>query len=328
MLYYLTDLVVLGAINGIMVLALNLQYGYCGLLNVALYSYVAVGAYVAAVTTMGKSTTSNVTYILGWSLPWYVAMLLAGLAASAVGAIVFLFSIRRLRSDYLAIVMVSFAFILWNIANNATSLFDGANGLFNIPRIIVGEQTSTEDYGLVVGSLAIVVLVLALVCSRRIFRSPFGRVLRAIREDETVAAAFGHRIWPMQLWIFLIGSFFAGLAGALFVFYISAWSPSAFLPIESFFLFAALMIGGSGNYWGALVGAFVVIEGLNELSRFLPIPSSEVQLAGAFRGIVIGVGLIVMLRYRPTGLVSERHLRWYKQSVAAWRQSLTSDGKL
>ena len=104
MLYYLSDLIALGCINSIMVVALNLQYGFCGLLNVALYSYVAVGAYVASVTTMGHSTTPNVTYILGWTLPWYVGLLLAGLAATAVGALVFSFSVRRLRSDYLAIV--------------------------------------------------------------------------------------------------------------------------------------------------------------------------------------------------------------------------------
>jgi branched-chain amino acid transport system permease protein len=317
-LFYLTDLITLGCINGIMVVALNLQYGYCGLLNVALYSYVAVGAYVAAVTTMGHSTTPNVTYILGWTLPWYVGLLLGGLAAVAVGALIFSFSVRRLRSDYLAIVTVSTAFIIWNVINSLVPLFDGANGLFNVPPITGTAQISTEGYALVLGGLAAVLLAACVVCSRRIYRSPYGRVLRAIREDEVVAAAFGQRIWPAQLWVFLIGSFFAGIAGGLFVYYISAWSPSAFQPLESFILLAALMIGGSGNYWGALLGAFVVIEGLNEFSRFVPIPASVNQLAGAIRGIVIGVGLILVLRYRPAGLIPERRLRWYRASIQRW----------
>ena len=326
MLYYLTDLVTLGCINGIMVVALNLQYGYSGLLNVALYTYVAVGAYVAAVTTMGHSTTPNVTYILGWSLPWYVGLLLGGLAAVAVGAIVFSFSVRRLRSDYLAIVTVSTAFILWNSINAYVPLFDGANGLFNVPPITGSAQISTEGYALVMGVLSVVLLAACVLCSRRIYRSPYGRVLRAIREDEVVAAAFGQRIWPAQLWVFLIGSFFAGVAGGLFVYYISAWSPSAFQPLESFILLAALMIGGSGNYWGALLGAFVIIEGLNEFSRFVPIPASLNVLAGAIRGIVIGVGLILVLRYRPAGLIPERRLRWYRASIEKWTRKASEGG--
>jgi branched-chain amino acid transport system permease protein len=166
--------------------------------------------------------------------------------------------------------------------------------------------------------LALLILAACVLCSRRIYRSPYGRVLRSIREDETVAAAFGQKIWPAQLWVFLIGSFMAGIAGGLFVYYLSAWSPSAFQPLESFVLLAALIIGGSGNYWGSLLGAFVVIEGLNEFSRFVPIPASVNQLAGAFRGIVIGVVLILVLRYRPAGLIPERRLRWYKATVHRW----------
>lgn len=318
MTYYLTDLLVLGSINGIMVVALNLQYGFCGLLNVAIYTYVSVGAYVASVTTMGKPTIPDTTYVLGWNLPWYVGMLLGGLAAMVAGAFVFSFSVRRLRSDYLAIVTVASAFIFWNIANSFIPLFNGANGLFNVPRITGNANVSTESYSLLMGGLSAAILLVCVFCSRQIYRSPFGRVLRAIREDEKVAAAFGQHIWPAQLWIFLIGSFFAGIAGALFVYYISAWSPSAFQPLESFIIFAALMIGGVGNYWGALLGAFAVIEGLNELSRFLPIPASENYLAGSIRGIVIGVFLILVLRFRPAGLIPERRLRWYKQSVASW----------
>src|SRR5262245_10099421 len=203
MLFYLNDLVALGCINGIMVVALNLQYGFSGLLNVALYSYVAVGAYVASVTTMGKSTVPNVTYILGWTLPWPVGLLLAGLVATVLGAAVFFFSVRRLRSDYLAIVTVSTAFILWNVINEAVKLFDGANGLFNVPGITGNADVSTEESAALMAVLAAVILAACIVISHRIFRSPYGRVLRAIREDETVAAAFGQRIWTSQLWVFL-----------------------------------------------------------------------------------------------------------------------------
>jgi branched-chain amino acid transport system permease protein len=322
-MYIITDLLVLGCINAIMVVGLNLQYGYSGLLNFAFYTYVAAGAYIAGVTTLGRSHIQGVTYILGWTLPWPVALLLGGVAAAILGAVVFSFTVRRLRSDYLAIVTVAAAFIFWNIINNDVSLFDGANGIFNVPYITGSANLSTEQYSLIILALAAVVLAGCVWLSRRIFRSPLGRLLRAIREDEDVATAFGRSIWPSQLCMYVVGCFMAGLAGGIFVFYITAWSPNAFLPLESFFLLAALIIGGSGSYWGALLGAFVVLEGLNELSRYTP-TFGRPELAGSFRALVIGVVLILVLRFRPEGLLPERWLNWYgrksgEAATSRWR---------
>jgi len=312
MIYYLTDLLVLGCINSIMVVGLNLQYGYTGLLNFAFYTYVAIGAYVASVTTMGRTAMQGGgTYILGWSLPWYVGLLIGGVVASLLGALVFGFTVRRLRSDYLAIVTVSAAFIFWNIINTYEPLFNGATGLYNVPNIVA---TSTIKYALVMLGLSAVILAIFVWGSRRIFRSPYGRLLRAMREDEAVTSAFGRTSWQPQLWIFMIGSFIAGIAGGLFVFYISAWSPYAFLPLESFILLAALIVGGSGNYWGALLGAFVLIEGLAEVSRFLPSFGNGADV-GAVRAIVIGLVLILMLRYRSGGIIPERWLHWYGRAA-------------
>ena len=312
MLYFLTDLLVLGCINSIMVVGLNLQYGYSGLLNFAFYIYVALGAYVSAVTTMGRSTIPGITYILGWSVPWWVGLLLGGLVAAALGSLVFLLTVRRLRSDYLAIVTVAVAFIMWNLIDTYQPLFDGDTGLFNVPQITGGASLSTEDYSLIILAVAATCLAVSVWLSRRIFRSPFGRLLRAIREDDEVTAAFGRPAWRPQIVAFTIGCFLAGIAGGLLVFYISAWSPAAFLPLESFILLAALIVGGSGNYWGSLLGAFVLIEGLAEISRYVPSFGNGANV-GALRGLVIGLVLIIVLRYRPEGLIPERWLHWYKE---------------
>lgn len=327
MIYYLTDLLVLGCINGIMVAGLNLQYGYGGLLNFAFYTYTAVGAYISAVTTIGPSKVPGVTYILGWHLPWWCGILLGGLAAALLGAFVFSFTVRRLRSDYLAIVTVAAAFIFWNLVNSDQSLFSGATGVFNVPWIIGNTSFSVEQYSLVIAGLGVLVLAGCVFVARLIFRSPYGRLLRAIREDETVTAAFGRTSWQPQLWVFMIGCFMAGLAGGIFVFYITAWSPNAFLPLESFFLLAALIIGGSGNYWGALLGAFVVIEGLNELSRFVP-SFGHPGSVGAARAMVIGIVLIVVLRYRPEGVVPERWLRFYGKRLRAPKAAETPTARV
>jgi branched-chain amino acid transport system permease protein len=310
MLFFFTDLLALGCINAIMVVGLNLQYGYNGILNVSLYMYTAIGAYIAGVTTMGKSTIPSTTWVLGWTLPWYVGLILGGLVAALLGAVVFSFTVRRLRMDYLAIVTVASAFIVWTVIDTYYPLFDGDTGLFNVPYITGNANLSSEQYSLVMFGVAAVILVAFLWLSRRIFRSPYGRLLRAMREDEVVTTAFGRTIWQPQLWVFVIGCFIAGIAGGLFVFYITSWSPAAFLPLESFVLMAALIIGGSGNYWGALLGAFVVIVGINEITRYLPDFGNPADV-GAVRAIVIGLALILVLRYRPEGLLPERWLRWY-----------------
>jgi branched-chain amino acid transport system permease protein len=316
MLYFLTDLLVLGCINSIMVVGLNLQYGYSGLLNFAYYIYVALGAYVAAITTMGPSKTPGITYALGWTLPWWAGLIIGGMVAAVFGALVFLLTVRRLRSDYLAIVTVAVAFIMWNLIDTFQPLFDGDTGLFSVPQITGSANISTEGYSAIILALAAACLAVFVWTSRRIFRSPFGRLLRSIREDEQVTAAFGRVAWKPQIAVFTIGCFLAGIAGGLLIFYISAWSPSAFLPLESFILLAALMVGGSGNYWGALLGAFVLIEALGEIARYVPNFGNPANV-GALRAMVIGLVLILMIRYRPEGIIPERWLRWYRTKPAA-----------
>ncbi|MGH3252011.1 MAG: ABC transporter permease subunit [Trebonia sp.] len=315
MLYFLTDALVLGCVNAIMVVGLNLQYGYSGLLNFAFYIYVAVGAYIAAITTMGPSTVPGIGYALGWNLPWWAGLLLGGVVAAVLGALVFLLTVRRLRSDYLAIVTVAVAFIIWNLIDTYQPLFDGDTGLFNVPQITGSANLSTEAYSAIMLGLSAACLAVFVWVSRRIFRSPFGRLLRSIREDEQVTSAFGRVTWKPQIAVFTVGSFFAGIAGGLLIFYISAWSPAAFLPLESFILLAALIVGGSGNYWGALLGAFVLIEALGEAARYVPNFGNPANV-GALRAIIIGLVLILMLRYRPEGIIPERWLRWYRVSAA------------
>ena len=316
MLFFLTDALVLGCINAIMVVGLNLQYGYSGLLNFAFYIYVAVGAYIAAITTMGKSTVPGITYALGWTLPWWAGLLLGGVVAAILGSLVFLLTVRRLRSDYLAIVTVAVAFILWNLIDTYQPLFDADTGLFGVPQITGSANVSSEGYSAIMLGLSAALLAVFVWLSRRIFRSPFGRLLRSIREDDQVTAAFGRVTWKPQIAVFTIGCFLAGIAGGLLIFYISAWSPSAFLPLESFILLAALIVGGSGNYWGALLGAFVLIEALGEISRYVPNFGNAANV-GALRAMVIGLVLILMLRYRPEGIIPERWLRWYRTRPAA-----------
>lgn len=317
--YFFLDLGVLGSITAIMLIGLNLQYGIAGIINFTYYSFVAIGAYMTAVTTMGHPAAIYAKgplaerYILQWSLPWPIGLLIGGLSAAVLGLLVVIIAVRRLRSDYLAIVTVAVGYIVLNVINNYTPLFDGANGLWNIPQIV---KLPTESYAMYLLVLSLVAVAVFMALSHRIYHSPFGRVLRVIREDVIVAKAFGKNVQLAQIWAFVLGSFMAGIAGGLLVFYIGAWSPAAFQPTESFLLIAALIIGGSGNYWGSLIGAYVILEGIAEFTRFLPssIPGTVV---GPLRAILIGVALILFLRFRPHGVLPESLLRLYPRKRKA-----------
>jgi branched-chain amino acid transport system permease protein len=312
MLYFLVDMLALGCVNAILVLGLNIQYGYTGILNFTYYTFAAVGAYITAVTTMGPPPP-NVgvqVYVLQWSLPWPLGLLIGGLVAAALGLLVVLIAVRRLRSDYLAIVTVSVGFIIWDVIDNYIPLFNGDNGIFAVPRITGALPLSSIGYTLVMLAVSAVCLAVFYWVARRIYHSPFGRVLRAVREDEVVAASFGKDVFRAQVWVFVIGCFMAGIAGGLLVEYIGAWNPNGFLPLETFVLMAALVIGGTANYNGSILGAFLVIELLSEMSRFLP-TMGRPDLVGAVRAIVIGMALILVLRFKPEGLLGEARIRLY-----------------
>lgn len=313
MLYFLLDLAVLGTITAIMMVGLNLQYGTTGMIDFTYYSFVAIGAYMTAVSTMGHPPAGFNTgplaeqYILQWTLPWPIGILIGGFSAALLGLIVVLVTVRRLRSDYLAIVTIAVGYIIYTIANNVIPLFDGANGLFDVPQIA---NLPTEPYAVLLTLISLVVLAACVFLSYRIVHSPAGRVLRSIREDVIVARTFGKNVQLAQVVIFTISSFMAGIAGGLLIVYVSAWSPLAFTPTESFLLIAALVIGGTGNYWGAILGSFVILEGLAEFTRLLP-QSIAATAAGPLRAILIGVGLILFLRFRPQGILPESMLKLY-----------------
>jgi len=154
--------------------------------------------------------------------------------------------------------------------------------------------------------LVLVVLLLAYLLVQRLSRSPFGRMLRSVREDEHAAAAYGRKVFFAKYRAYLFGAALAGLTGALFAVFISAFNPSAWTPQELLVIYAAILVGGRGNPRGVIVGVFVVYIGLIELTRFLPSPASRPDFGPAMRQILIGLMIILMLRFRPEGIFRER----------------------
>ena len=288
---YLVAIAILVGIRALLTLGLNVQWGLAGLVNLGVVAFFAIGAYTSALLAVGG---------VSLAAAWPAAIALASLAGCGLAMVAL-----RLREDYLAIVTLGFSEVLRLFLLNESWLTRGANGVTGIPRPLHARFGGHYDLfylGLVLAALALVYWAL-----ERLGRAPFGRVLRAIREDETVAAVAGKPVFRFKVQAFALGAGVAGLAGIFFAHYLAYIEPNMFLPQESLFVWLALILGGSGNNRGALLGSAVLL-GLLEGSRFLKdvIPFlTGVQLAAA-QQILVGVVLVVLMIRRPEGLLPER----------------------
>ncbi|MBF6605129.1 MAG: branched-chain amino acid ABC transporter permease [Chloroflexi bacterium] len=305
--YYLTTLLVYAGVDMMACWALNLQYGVTGLLNVAFILFQAAGAYTAAVLALPPDTANGgfQQYILGFGLPFPITVIGAGIAGGLLALIIGLISLRKLRSDYEAVVMLVVSIMATTVVSNAIPIFNGSAGVSLVPNPLdgLGVDPLLESW-LYVGLVAVVALVTFLFV-QRIVNSPFGRSLRSVRENEAAAAAVGKDVARLRLLMFVVGGVIAAASGGMLVGFIGLWAPSAWLYPETLVVFAAVIIGGRGNNFGAAVGALLVPVAFNEATRFLPQIGNPV-LVDALQWIVIAVLILAFLWFRPQGIVPER----------------------
>jgi branched-chain amino acid transport system permease protein len=306
MIEYLTSVGTEGAIFAIMALGLNVIWGWSGDFDLAYYGYVALGAYTTLVLTIGPPVPPA-QYVLGFQLPYPVAVLGAVVASSLLGLVVGLIALRHLRGIYFSIVTLGAVYVLYVLAGQYVPLFNGYNGLSGLVSPmgdVLNLDYQTYQYFFLGLCLVLFALVYALMA--RLSNSRFGLVLRALREDERAAAAFGRDIYRVKLRAYVFGAGVAGFAGALFAAYLSAFNPSAWSPIEAIVLYSAVLVGGRGNIRGVVLGVFLVIVLLQESTRFLPEVPNHPNVVLALREIVIGAILVLFLRFRPQGMLPER----------------------
>lgn len=291
------------AIFAVIVLGLNLQWGFTGLFNVGVAGFVAVGAYTSAILTAPPYPESLGGFGLPVAAGWLGAMAMGALMGLAVGA-----PALRLRHDYLAIATFGVAVTLQLVALNARWLTGGPFGLHFIPRPMQGWLGAGLTWNAAYLALVLGVLLTAYLAIERLVRSPWGRVLRAIREDETAAEALGKRAFAFRLQAFVIGCALMGLGGALYAHFVAYIAPEDFLPILTFQLWTMLIVGGSGNNRGAILGAFVVwlVWSLSGGVIRAALPQAEQARGAALQVVLVGVLLVAMLIWRPSGLLGER----------------------
>jgi branched-chain amino acid transport system permease protein len=315
--FYLISLLVYGGVSMIACWGLDLEYGQAGVLNFGFVVFQAAGAYTAAVLTLGPSGSNPYEHYVGgahwpYPLPIAAAAVVGGVLSVPVGFV----ALRRLRADYQAISMLVLSLIATSVATNATGLVDGSRGLFLIPQPLQSTVSGLTPLGyqwFYVGLLALFV-VGALLVVNRISRAPLGRTLRAIRDNESAASALGKNVLSLRLGAFIVGNMLAAVSGALLVQFIGAWSPDGWLYPETFVYFGALIIGGTGNKLGVLIGAIVLPVGISEGVRFLP-QFGRPGLVDAIEFGLIGVLIIAFMWFRPMGLVPERRRKYRQTSM-------------
>lgn len=290
---YLTHLAILTSIYAILGVSLNLVVGYTGLLSVTHAAFYGIGAYAVGVLTVH----------FGWNFFAALAagMVFSGSAGWGMGKV-----LSKFKGDYYALVSFGFNSIVFSILLNWQSVTRGPLGIPGIAKpafkIFNFEFLILNNGSFLI--LSFIFAALAYGISTFIARSSFGRVLKAIREDESAIQVFGYDTPKYKLIIFVIGAIGAAVAGALFASYISFIDPSTFTLNESVFILSIIIVGGLANLRGSMLGALIMIL-LPEFLRFVGFPP---DIAAQMRQVVYGLILILLMLYRPQGLIGEYKL--------------------
>ena len=291
--HYLIAMGVTAGIFAIMALGMNVIWGMAGLINLGLVGFFAVGAYTSALLTLK----------LGWPISAGVA---AGTLVTAIAGVGVALITVRMRGDYLAIVTLGFAETLRVVMSNELWIANGTDGLSGIPGPLRGEL-GPHAFNLLFLAIVWAVVAILFVLFQRLAFSPFGRVLRGIREDEGVVQVAGKNVVMFKAKAFAVGSGALGLAGALYAHFTSFIAPDLFAPLLTLYIKLSLLAGGLGNNIGAIVGAVLIVFFL-EATRFIVplIPALSNVQAAAMREILIAAALLLILRWRAKGLIPER----------------------
>ncbi len=281
---YVQHIIIMFAVFSVLAVSLDLLAGHCGVLSICHAGFWGIGAYSSALFSLRLGLPFTVGLVLG--------MIFAGVVSIAISLPSF-----RMRDDNFIIATFAFQIILFSIFNNWMGLTRGPLGIPGIPQpVIFGWQVNSPCKFLSLGCL---LAVLAYVVVMQLSSSPFGRVLHAIREDDMFAKSMGKNILYFKVTAFAVSASLAAMTGSLYAHYITYIDPTSFTVNESILILSMVIIGGAGSKWGPVIGAVVLVV-LPEALRFVGLPSS---VAANMRQIIYGALLVIMMMFRPRGLV-------------------------
>src|SRR5579875_722120 len=320
MVYYITTILVYAGVDAMACLGLSQQFGIAGVTNFGFIIFQAAGAYTAGVLSLPPDSANGgfQSYVLGWNLPfplpWIGAAIVGALVSVPFAGVVG----RRLRGDFAAVALLVTAVMFNLLVTNFVPLFNGAAGLSLVPAPLqsaVNPQSGAYQWGY--GAAAILLALGVYWFVNRITESPYGRTLRAMRDNDAVADSLGKDLRALRTSSLVIGGAIAGLSGGVLVGFINLWDPQAWGYAETVVLFAAVIIGGSGNHRGAMLGALLVPVAFEEATRYIPPVAGNPNLVPALQWVVIGLLIVAFLWFRPQGVLPERRRRLATRAPSA-----------
>lgn len=331
---YVVSFATMASIYAVLTLGLNVQWGYTGLFNIGIAAFFSIGAFTSALFTTLPPAGAFASFSeqwFGFGAPFLVGVLAAGIVSALLGWLIGIPTLR-LREDYLAMATIGIAELTRLVFQNERWLANGPQPLRGIPQPLkclvedpvctwlpgplqaVFDPLQPRDYVWVYLLVVAVILFVVYLGLQRLLRSPWGRVLRAVREDEASAAMVGKNVASYRMQSFVLGAFVMGVGGALYAHYMVAIDYSHFNPLyATFLIWVMLMLGGSGNNRGAILGAFAIWAVwtgtaflIDELRPALAAISPALPARAPYlRFLLVALMLIFILLYRPKGLLAE-----------------------
>jgi branched-chain amino acid transport system permease protein len=305
---YLAHTLNLAFIFVILTVSLNLILGYGGMASMAHAAFFCIGGYVSAIVTMS----------LGYN--FLIGVVIAVVATAALGGALAAPFIR-VQEEYLILFTIAFQMVVFHLMLSLYNITGGDSGIFGVPSPeLFGFTVETPVHFLPFMAVFVVIVYYVVL---KVTKSPFGRVLKGIREDERAVSSLGKNVIKFKVIVFMVGTGIAAGAGAIFAHYTQFISPSIGSLDESILIIAMVVLGGTANLWGSAVGAFLLII-IPEILTFLPGAS---DLIVPLRGFIYGVLLILFMRFRPGGLIPEYfHLRHAEKISRKLKTSSSAGG--
>jgi branched-chain amino acid transport system permease protein len=287
---YILTVLSLAGIYAILAISYDLMFGYAGLFSIAHGAYFGIGAYAGALA------------MLNFGVPFLLALVVGGAIAALVGSIIAV-PASRLEGDYLVVGSLAFAVICYELMVGVPEVTRGSMGLPGIP----GPSIFGYRLGGAAGNLAVIgaLLALTLLVGWRVARTPYGRVLRALKDDPLALEATGKSVFRYKVEVMTLSAALAGAAGVAYASFVNFIDPESFVLRTSFVIVLATVLGGAGTLWGPAVGALFLWI-IPEALRFAGIPS---EIRGPLNEIVYGCLLLAVIFLRPEGLLGKRRLR-------------------
>lgn len=309
------NLLTFAGIYGLAAIGINVHFGWTGLLNFGHAAFMGIGAYTTVLLIPHSLGREGVVISTGLPLPLAIIL---GLIASALLGLLLGLPTLRLRGDYLAIVTIAAAEIFRLLVRDFEDLTGGVYGIIQFSDSLQNSRPDfitrfSENYNissaqLWVGILTWSSIVIVLIILARLKKSPWGRALRAVREDEDAVRALGKNAVLLKLQSFMLGAAIGGLSGIFLVFNYGTVQASTFVPVLTFYVWAALILGGVGSLGGPALGAvmfWVIIAGTDTISRFLFESPDGQQLAGV-RFVIVGLLIMFCMIFKPSGILGDK----------------------